>query len=117
MKPIKKLFVLGTAAVLLLTMSETGLAKTYTVKATSGEAWKKLHTYIGKGDSVNWKNPDSEVHDMTSYNGKWANETLNPGESFKKRFNKAKTYFYRCNLHSGIVGGKCEGMCGFIHVQ
>jgi plastocyanin len=116
MRPAKKAFVAGTAMVLLFTMSGTGLAKTYTVKATSSDKWKKVHTYIGSGDKVTWKNPDSEMHDLTSYNGKWANETLNPGDSFRKKFSKKKTYFYRCTIHSGIVGGKCQGMCGFIHV-
>jgi plastocyanin len=113
----KKLLVLGTAAASLVSMTGASHADTSTVKARSNDTWRKVHTYIGKGDTVKWKNPDSEVHDLTSYNGRWANETLNPGDSFKKRFKKAKTYFYRCNLHSGIVGGKCQGMCGFVHVQ
>src|SRR5688572_31185485 len=116
MSSAKKAFVTATALVLLLTMSGTGWAKTYTVKALSGDKWKKVHTYIGKGDSVRWKNPDSEMHDLTSYNGKWANVQLQPGDSFKKKFGKKKTYFYRCAIHSGIVGGKCQGMCGFVHV-
>lgn len=112
----RKGFVAGLAAVLLVSMAGVGYAKTYTVRAQSNDTWKKLHTYIGKGDSVRWKNPDSEVHDVTSYNGSWAQKSLNPGDSFTKRFGKKKTFFYRCTLHSGIVGGKCQGMCGFVHV-
>ncbi|MGH2710208.1 MAG: cupredoxin domain-containing protein [Actinomycetota bacterium] len=116
MKRVKRVFVSAVASVLLVSMSGTGLAKTYTVKALSKDAWKKVHTYIGAGDSVKWKNPDSEMHDLTSYNGKWVNTELQPGDSFKKKFKKKKTYFYRCVIHSGIVGGKCQGMCGFVHV-
>jgi plastocyanin len=113
---MKKVFIAGLAAVLLVGLAGTGFAKTYRVKAVSGDKWKKVHTYIGKGDSVTWKNADSEMHDLTSYNGHWVNEQLNPGDSFKKRFKKKKTYFYRCTIHSGIIGGKCQGMCGFVHV-
>lgn len=104
------------AAILLLSMGGTGFAKTFTVKARANDTWRKVHTYIGKGDTVRWKNPDSEVHDVTSYNGRWIKATLSPGDSVKKRFKKKKTYFYRCTIHSGIVGGKCQGMCGFVHV-
>lgn len=116
MTRLRKAFVAGIAAVLLVSLAGIGLAKTYTIKARSNDTWKKVHTYIGKGDTVKWKNPDSEMHDLTSYNGSWVSEQLQPGDSFKKRFNKKKTYFYRCAIHSGIVGGKCQGMCGFVHV-
>jgi plastocyanin len=116
MTPIRKVLITGAAIMLLLSFGGVSLAKTYTVTARSGEKWKKVHTYIGKGDSVTWKNVDSEEHDLTAYNGKWASQDLQPGDTFKKKFSKAKTYFYRCAIHSGIVGGKCQGMCGFIHV-
>ena len=110
------MFVSALTAVLLVSFGGVGQAKTFTVKARSNDTWKKVHTYIGKGDSVRWTNPDTEAHDLTSYNGSWASKQLNPGDSFKKRFGKKKTYFYRCAIHSGIVGGKCQGMCGFVHV-
>lgn len=116
MTPVRKALVSAVTAALLVSLSGAVFAKTYTVKARSNDTWKKIHTYIGKGDSVKWKNTDTELHDLTSYNGSWVSEQLNPGDSFKKRFKKKKTYFYRCTIHSGIVGGKCQGMCGFVHV-
>lgn len=117
MNATRKVLVAGLAAVLLVSMAGTGLAKTYTVKALSSDAWKKVHTYMGKGDSVTWKNPDTKVHDLTAYGAGWkVSEQLDPGESFKKRFKKKGTFRYRCTIHSGIVGGKCQGMCGFLHV-
>jgi plastocyanin len=115
--PLRKFVVAATAAALLVTTAGAGLAKTATVKARSNDTWKKVHTYIGKGDSVRWKNPDTEVHDLNAYGGGWKlSEELSPGESVKKRFKKKGTFRYRCVVHSGIVGGKCQGMCGFVHV-
>lgn len=117
MTTTRKILISSFAAALLLAMSGTGFAKTYTVRATSSDEWRKVHTYIGKGDTVTWKNPDSDLHDVTAYGGGWTLSTdLEPGDSVKKRFRKKGTYRYRCSLHSGIVGGKCQGMCGFVHV-
>ena len=114
---MRKVLVGGVTAVLLASTGGVGLAQTYTVKATSSDAWKKVHTYIGKGDKVVWKNPDSETHDLNAYGGGWRmSEELSPGESVKKRFKKKGTFRYRCVIHSGIVGGACDGMCGFVHV-
>lgn len=117
MTPVRKALVSAVTAALLVSLSGAVFAKTYTVKARSNDTWKKVHTYIGKGDSVKWKNPDSETHDLSAYGGGWKlREELSPGESVKKRFKKKGTYRYRCVIHSGIVGGKCQGMCGFVHV-
>ena len=116
MKPVRRLIVWATASALLVTGAGVGWGKTFTVRARANDTWRKVHTYIGKGDRVKWVNPDTEMHDVTSYNGSWINAQLNPGDSVRKRFRKKKTYFYRCTIHSGIVGGKCQGMCGFVHV-
>jgi plastocyanin len=110
--------VVGTlSAALLISTSAPGLADTSTVKATSRDTWKKTHTYIGKGDSVRWKNPDSETHDLNAYGGGWKmSAELAPGDNAKKQFRKKGTFRYRCVIHSGIVDGACQGMCGFVHV-
>jgi len=117
MSTARKVLVGGVTAMLLVSTGGVGIAQTYTVKATSKDAWKKVHTYIGKGDKVVWKNPDSETHDLNAYGGGWRlSEELSPGERVKKRFKKKGTFRYRCVVHSGIVGGACDGMCGFVHV-
>ena len=117
MTTARKILVGCIAAALLVTMGGVGLADTFTVRATASDTWKKVHTYIGKGDSVRWKNPDSETHDLTAYGGGWTvKEQLAPGDTYKKRFRKKGTFRYRCVIHSGIVGGACKGMCGFVHV-
>ena len=117
MSAFRKTVVGGLTAALLVSSATPGLTDTSTVKATASDTWKKVHTYIGKGDSVRWKNPDTETHDLTAYGGGWkVNEQLAPGDTFKKRFRKKGTFRYRCVIHSGIVGGACKGMCGFVHV-
>jgi plastocyanin len=114
---MRKVLISGAAVLLLLSFGGGALAKTYMVKAVSGEKWRKVHTYIGKGDTVTWKNADSEEHDLTAYGGGWKlSQQLAPGDSVKKRFKKKGTFRYRCAIHSGIVGGACQGMCGFVHV-
>lgn len=111
------MFVSALTAVLLVSFGGVGLAKTYRVKARANDTWRKVHTYIGKGDRVVWKNRDSKLHDVTAYGKGWkVKRQLEPGDRFKKRFKKRGTFRYRCTIHSGIVGGKCQGMCGFVHV-
>jgi plastocyanin len=117
MSTFRKIVVGGVAAAMLVTTAGVGVAKTFRVKATSSDSWKKVHTYIGKGDTVRWSNPDSEAHDLTAYGGGWKmSQQLEPGATAKKRFKKKGTFRYRCVIHSGIVGGACKGMCGFVHV-
>jgi plastocyanin len=83
------------------------------------EKWKPKHAYIGRGDRIRWKNPTSRIHDVRAYD-KGTNwdfyRVLSPGESTLRKFRKRGTFFYRCARHSGIVSGKCRGMCGVIHV-
>ena len=91
--------------------------KTKKVKATASDLWKPLHTYIGKGTTVKWTNPTSEIHDLAAYGGGWSfTANMNPGQDAERKFKKKGTFKYRCVRHSGIVGGSCQGMCGLIHV-
>jgi len=55
---------------------------------------------------------------VVAYGGGWAfNEMLQPGEQARRVFQaQPDPYAYRCTLHSAIVDGRCEGMCGLIHV-
>jgi hypothetical protein len=61
--------------------------------------------------------PTSKVHDLKAYGGGLSFSTiLDPGERAKRRFKQRGTFKYRCVLQSAIVSGKCQGMCGLIHV-
>lgn len=101
------------------------------VKAKVGQnKWVPVHTYIGKGDVVIWKNPRPKVkskrrvHDVTSIQPrKWKkrlgfrlSKTLRPGDKIRRKFRRKGNYRFRCKRHSAMVNGRCQGMCGFIHV-
>lgn len=111
-----KVGIVGAAVVAGMLSGGTGVAATKRVKAKPSDKWRKVHTYIGKGDKVVWKNPTSQQHDVTFYRGSRFSRQLPPGGKVAKKFKKKKTFLYRCVRHSGIVGGRCQGMCGFIHV-
>jgi plastocyanin len=102
---------------LLLSSAGIALGATARVKA-KGERWRPAHTFIGRGDRVRWSNPTSRVHDLKAYGGGWSFSTvLDPGETATRKFRQHGTYKFRCVRHSGIVSGKCQGMCGLIHVS
>jgi plastocyanin len=103
---------------LALALSLTGIAVGATSRVrASGERWRPKHDYIGRGDRVRWTNPTSRTHDIKAYGGGWRySKILPPGSQATKRFRQRGTYKYRCVRHSAIVGGKCRGMCGFVHV-
>lgn len=108
--------VLAAVATGLLT-GGAGAAETFKVKARENDSWRKVHTYIGKGDTVKWSNPTGDTHDINATSSNWSVGTvLAPGDRFKQRFRKRGTFSYRCERHSGIVDGACQGMCGFVHV-
>jgi plastocyanin len=101
---------------LAVSLAGAALAATKKVRA-KGEKWRPVHTYIGRNDSVRWTNPTNKVHDIKAYGKGWRfSKVLQPGQKATKRFKKRGTFRYRCVRHSAIVGGKCRGMCGLIHV-
>ena len=101
-----------------LVLGSAGIAMGATARVKAkGEKWKPVHTYIGRNDTVRWTNPTSRVHDLKGYGGGWSfKRILDPGESAKRKFKQRGTFKYRCVRHSAIVSGKCQGMCGLIHV-
>ena len=102
---------------LLIGSAGIALGATARIRA-KGERWRPAHTFIGRGDRVRWANPTSRVHDVKAYGGGWSFSTvLDPGESAARRFRQRGTYKFRCVRHSAVVGGKCQGMCGLIHVS
>ena len=92
-------------AALLLSTIDVALAARVRVRAGS-ERWRPAHLFITAGDTVVWKNPDDRRHNVVAYGGGWGfNETL-----------RSRSVRVRCTLHSAIVDGRCEGMCGLVHV-
>jgi plastocyanin len=112
----RRVLAVGVGVAILLGSFGVATAATSKVRA-KGEKWRPLHTYIGRNDSVRWTNPTSRVHDLKAYGGGWSfSKILDPGESAKRRFKQRGTFKYRCVRHSAIVSGKCQGMCGLVHV-
>ncbi len=104
-------------AVMLLVVPAVAWSATFRVRA-DGERWRPARREITKGDVIVWKNPTNRVHDVKAYGGNWRKYTvLDPGESTRRKFRSTGRFKYRCARHSGIVDGKCEGMCGVIVVQ
>lgn len=112
--------ILVAVLVLALSIAMTGIVLAARVRVrASGEAWRPAHLFIDQGDTVVWKNPGGRRHNVVAYGGGWRfRETLDPGDSARRVFDQARTepFRYRCTIHSALVQGRCEGMCGLIHV-
>ena len=59
---------------------------------------------IAKGTEVIWKNNDGVEHTVTGTDGSFDSGTLGPDGVYKKRFDKAGTYSYACDMHPGMSG-------------
>lgn len=97
-----------------------GEAATVGVKATDYLTWSPKVARVVKGDRVTFKNPTFEPHDFKPYKGPWNNKSqvmLEPGDSVKRRFTKKGKHLYRCTLHSSVIDGVCDGMCGIVRVR
>jgi plastocyanin len=88
------------------------------IQATTERTWSPDFLHLTPGDAAVFKNPTEEPHDIKRYKGPWKRGKvfLYPGDTWKKRFKKKGAYKYRCVLHSQMVDGRCEGMCGVVHV-
>jgi plastocyanin len=58
---------------------------------------------VKRGTTVRWVNQGNNRHTTTSVSGLW-DATLDPGESFSRRFRKTGRFRYLCELHDGMVG-------------
>jgi plastocyanin len=106
------------AVSLVVTTAGVAAAETFRVRAAP-ERWRPAHLFISEGDRVVWKNPDDRRHNVVAYGGGWRlNEMLSPGEQVRRVFDRARNepFAFRCTLHSAIVDGQCDGMCGLVHV-
>jgi plastocyanin len=56
---------------------------------------------IPRGGRVRWVNRGEVPHTTT---GRGWDVTLEPGETFTKRFRRAGTYRYVCRFHPGMTG-------------
>jgi len=113
----RSLLVVVVAILMVVVMAVAAMAITKRVRATSDRRWRPKLADINRGDRIRWTNPTGRTHDVHSIGSNWSfSRVLSPGESAVRQFNSRGTFRYRCVRHSGIVGGKCQGMCGKVVV-
>ena len=82
-----------------------------------GTAWSPKVVRIKRGSTITWK-AVSNTHTVTAYGGRWTfNRSLPDGSSVRHRFTKTGVFRFRCTIHSQLVNGKCQGMCGKVVVR
>ena len=59
---------------------------------------------VDRGTTVQWVNRGNNSHTSTANGGAWNSGTLDPGESFSRRFRRAGTFAYHCNVHPFMTG-------------
>jgi plastocyanin len=59
---------------------------------------------VDRGTRVVWRNRGARPHTTTANGGQWDSGTLQPGESFGRRFRRTGTFRYHCEIHSGMTG-------------
>lgn len=63
------------------------------------------HTIIiATGTTVTWVNDDNTNHSLTSKDGWFNSETMEPGDSFDFEFDKPGTISYNCKVHPEMEG-------------
>jgi plastocyanin len=67
---------------------------------------------IQPGDTVMWVNRGNTPHTVTSDDGLFDSEVLNPGESFMFTFPEAGTFSYHCEIHPFMTGSVTVGAAG-----
>jgi plastocyanin len=112
---VRRTLVVVAALSTVIVIASPSQADNVTVKGNN-QAWHPKAVTISQGEKVTWKAVDT-THTVTAYKGDWSKDvTLSAGEKTHKTFNHAGTYKFRCTIHSDIVAGKCEGMCGKVKV-
>ena len=64
---------------------------------------------IQPGDTIMWVNEGNTPHTVTSDDGRFDSEVLNPGESFMFTFPEAGTFNYHCEIHPFMTGSVTVG--------
>jgi plastocyanin len=66
-------------------------------------AFRPRNLTIDRGTVVRWVNRGDRSHTTTSNTGVWDSGTLAPGDTFRRRFRRAGTFRYHCEIHSGMT--------------
>ena len=58
---------------------------------------------IRRGTVVRWVNRGDRSHTTTSDTSIWDSNILSPGDTFRRRFRRAGTFRYHCEIHAGMT--------------
>lgn len=114
MRPARTLLVLAVAAVLVLPPGVAEAAPAADRTPVGGaiatvrirmrdNVFRPRSVTIPRGTRVRWVNRGSNPHTTTSDRGLWDSGILEPGESFARRFRRAGTFRYHCEIHVGMT--------------
>lgn len=83
----------------------------------SAPHWTPARVKIDPGTKVEWKSVNYD-HVLVAYGDNWTyDRPLAEGTSVTKRFRHRGVFLFRCTIHSTIVDGHCQGMCGKVVVH
>jgi len=85
--------------------------------AYSSPHWTPKRVKIDPGTRVEWLAVNYD-HVLVAYGDNWTfNHPLSEGASVTKRFRRPGIFLFRCTIHSTLVNGVCQGMCGKVVVH
>lgn len=82
----------------------SGATKVRMKDSSSDNFFQPRTMRVDKGTRVTWVNRGSRPHTTTANSGAWDSGTVNPGQSFTRRFRKTGTFRYHCEIHAGMTG-------------
>ena len=77
--------------------------QTYTVEIIDYE-FSPDTIAIHKGDTIQWINKGSSMHDVRSNEGRFYSIPLGTGETYSFTFHEAGIFKYRCGMHPTMEG-------------
>jgi plastocyanin len=72
--------------------------------AADANFYRPRRVVVDRGTRVVWVNRGTRPHTTTSNSGLWDSGTLQPGETFPRRFRKTGVFRYHCEIHAGMTG-------------
>ena len=97
------LLTLVTLVAALVAVSPAAAATTKTVSIKRA-AFSPATVSIVAGDSIRWRNDDTQNHQIVSTTGAFASAVLGRGKAYTFRFDVAGTYRYRDALNPSVTG-------------
>ena len=82
-----------------------------TVGMTADFKFDPANVTIQRGQTVTWRNTDTQVHNVKFNTGQSSPDVMNAGQDWSRAFPDTGTFDYVCSLHTA------QGMTGKVTVQ